>query len=62
MYALHDLGWTDSHTIEFEPHAAGGLLPARVIVEYQNIYRVVFSERRAARRPPAVSARGGRGG
>ena len=43
MYALHDLGWTDSHTIEFEPHAAGGLLPARVAAQHRGAY-VLFSE------------------
>ena len=29
MYALHDLGWTDSHTTEFEPHRTAGLPPSR---------------------------------
>ena len=43
MYALQDLGWTDSHTTEFEPHAAGGLLPARVAAQHRGAY-VLFSE------------------
>ena len=43
LYALHDLGWTDSHTTEFEPHAAGGLLPARVAAQHRGAY-VLFSE------------------
>jgi len=43
LYALHDLGWTDSHTTEFEPHAAGGLLPARVAEQHRGAY-VLFSE------------------
>ena len=43
MYALHDLGWTDSHQIEFEPHAASGLAPARVAAQHRGAY-VVFSE------------------
>ena len=29
MYALQDLGWTDSHTTDFEPHAVGGLAARR---------------------------------
>jgi ribosome biogenesis GTPase / thiamine phosphate phosphatase len=43
MYALQDLGWTDSHTTEFEPHAAAGLLPARVAAQHRGAY-VLFSE------------------
>ena len=43
MYALQDLGWTDSHTTEFEPHAAEGLLPARVAAQHRGAY-VLFSE------------------
>jgi len=43
LYALQDLGWTDSHTTEFEPHAAGGLLPARVAAQHRGAY-VLFSE------------------
>ena len=43
MYALQDLGWTDSHTTEFEPHAAGGLLPARVAAQHRGAY-VLLSE------------------
>ena len=42
MYALHDLG-RHSHTIEFEPHAAGGLTPARVAAQHRGAY-VLFSE------------------
>ena len=43
MYALQDLGWTDSHTTEFEPHATAGLVPARVTAQHRGAY-VVFSE------------------
>ncbi len=42
MYALQDLGWTDSHTTEFEPHAAAGLVPARVAAQHRGAY-VLFS-------------------
>ena len=43
MYALPDLGWTDSHTIDFEPHAAAGYVPARVAAQHRGAY-VLFSE------------------
>jgi ribosome biogenesis GTPase len=43
LYALHDLGWNDSHRIEFEPHAAAGLTPARVAAQHRGAY-AVFSE------------------
>ena len=43
MYALHDLGWTDSHTTEFEPHRTTGLLPARVSAQHRGAY-VVLTE------------------
>lgn len=43
MYALQDLGWTDSHTTDFEPHAAAGLVPARVAAQHRGAY-VLFSE------------------
>ena len=43
MYALQDLGWTDSHTTEFEPHATAGLVPGRVAAQHRGAY-VVFSE------------------
>jgi ribosome biogenesis GTPase / thiamine phosphate phosphatase len=40
---LHDLGWTDSHTTDFEPHAAAGLVPARVSEQHRGAY-VVLAE------------------
>jgi ribosome biogenesis GTPase / thiamine phosphate phosphatase len=43
LYALPDLGWTDSHTTEFAPHAAAGLLPARVAAQHRGSY-AVFTE------------------
>ena len=41
MYALHDLGWTDSHTTEFEPHSRAGLLPARVAAQHRGAYALL---------------------
>ena len=43
MYALQDLGWTDSHATEFEPHAAAGLTPARVGAQHRGVY-ILFTE------------------
>lgn len=43
MYALQELGWTESHRTDFEPHAAAGLLPARVAAQHRGAY-VLFSE------------------
>jgi hypothetical protein len=37
---LYDLGWSDQLESEFEPHAAGGLVPARVAVEHRGAYDV----------------------
>ena len=43
MYALTDLGWTDRLGTEFEPHAAAGLVAARVAVQHRGAY-VILSE------------------
>jgi ribosome biogenesis GTPase / thiamine phosphate phosphatase len=43
LTALEELGWTDSHTLDFEPHAAEGLVPARVAVQHRGVF-VVLSE------------------
>jgi ribosome biogenesis GTPase len=43
LYALTDLGWTDGHTTDFDPHAADGLVPARVAAQHRGAY-VLFSE------------------
>jgi ribosome biogenesis GTPase len=40
---LNDLGWTDGHTTDFEPHAAAGLVPARVSEQHRGAY-VVLAE------------------
>jgi ribosome biogenesis GTPase len=41
LNALQHLGWTDSHTTDFEPHAAAGLLPARVSEQHRGLYVVL---------------------
>lgn len=43
MYALPDLGWTNSHATDFEPHAVEGFLAARVAAQHRGAY-VLFSE------------------
>jgi ribosome biogenesis GTPase len=40
---LNDLGWTDSHTTDFHPHAAAGLVPGRVSEQHRGAY-VVLAE------------------
>ena len=52
MIDLHDLGWTDSHQLEFEPHAAAGLAPGRVSEQHRGAY-VVFTEDGEIRAEPA---------
>ena len=41
---LHDLGWSDQLESEFEPHAAAGLVPARVAVEHRGAYDVYAAD------------------
>ena len=43
MYAPQDLGWTDSHTTDFEPPAVEGFLPARVAAQQRGAY-ILFTE------------------
>jgi ribosome biogenesis GTPase len=43
LYALPDLGWTDSHANEFEPYAAQGHVAARVAAQHRGAY-ILFSE------------------
>ena len=43
MHALPDLGWTDIHEADFEPHAAAGLTPGRVAAQHRGAY-VLFTE------------------
>ena len=40
---LNDLGWTDSHTTDFHPHVASGLVPGRVSEQHRGAY-VVLAE------------------
>lgn len=40
---LNDLGWSDSHTTDFSPHAAAGLVPGRVSEQHRGAY-VVLAE------------------
>jgi ribosome biogenesis GTPase / thiamine phosphate phosphatase len=43
VYALDDLGWAEANRTDFEPHAAAGLVPARVAAQHRGAY-VLFSE------------------
>ena len=42
-FDLTDLGWSDEWARKFAPHAAEGLVPARVAIEFNYIYRL-FAE------------------
>jgi ribosome biogenesis GTPase / thiamine phosphate phosphatase len=44
MTSLEGLGWNDRLADEFEPHAARGLVAARVVSEHKHIYRVASAE------------------
>jgi ribosome biogenesis GTPase / thiamine phosphate phosphatase len=50
LTALEELGWTESHLLDFEPHAAAGLVPARVAVQHRGAFVVLsdLGELRAA--------------
>ena len=39
-FDLHDLGWDDEWARAFAPFAADGLIPARVAIEFNYIYRL----------------------
>jgi ribosome biogenesis GTPase len=39
-FDLNDLGWDDEWARAFAPHAAEGLVPARVAIEFNYLYRV----------------------
>jgi len=41
---LRDYGWTERLADAFAPHAAAGLVPARVSLEHTHIYRVITAE------------------
>jgi len=40
VFALHDLGWDDRWAAAFAPFARDGLVPARVAIEFNYIYRL----------------------
>jgi ribosome biogenesis GTPase len=40
VFDLNDLGWDDEWARAFAPHAADGLVPARVAIEFNYLYRV----------------------
>jgi ribosome biogenesis GTPase len=40
MFDLNDLGWDEQWASVFAPHAAAGLIPARVAIEFNYIYRL----------------------
>ncbi len=40
MFELRDLGWDDEWAKVFAPFASGGLVPARVAIEFNYIYRL----------------------
>lgn len=42
---LETLGWDDGWAAAFAPHAGGGRMPARVVLEHQHIYRVHLGDR-----------------
>jgi ribosome biogenesis GTPase / thiamine phosphate phosphatase len=44
MPALELLGWNDRFASAFEPHAAADVVPGRVSLEHQHIYRVLTSD------------------
>jgi ribosome biogenesis GTPase len=39
-FDLKDLGWDETWAAAFAPHAAGGLVPARVAIEFNYLYRL----------------------
>lgn len=44
MTELGELGWDDRWAREFVEHAAAGLVPARVVIEFNHIYRVLAAD------------------
>ena len=44
LHALTDLGWDSGRTAEFEPHAAAGLVPARVSAQHRGAYELFTEE------------------
>ena len=43
-FALEELGWDQAWQHAFGPHASHGLVPARVAIEYNHIYRIYPDE------------------
>jgi ribosome biogenesis GTPase / thiamine phosphate phosphatase len=41
MPALEELGWNAHFATAFEPHAAAGVVPGRVALEHNHVYRVI---------------------
>jgi ribosome biogenesis GTPase len=41
MPGLHELGWNDHFAAAFAEHAAPGVLPGRVALEHNHVYRVI---------------------
>ena len=54
MFELSTLGWSPGRHEEFEPYAAGGLVPARVAAQHRGAY-VVYAE--GGERPAEVAGR-----
>ena len=55
MSSLSELGWDDAWAAVFAKRERAGLVPARVSIEYNHIYRVVTAE--GERRTASPSAR-----
>ena len=43
-FGLSAYGWTDKLQHDFKPYADHGLVPARVIVQQRNLYRIVTDD------------------
>jgi ribosome biogenesis GTPase len=44
MPSLHDLGWKDHFARAFEAHVAPGVVPGRVALEHNHVYRVLTED------------------
>jgi ribosome biogenesis GTPase len=47
---IREFGWSDAHQAAFEPHAAAGLSPARVVAHHRGLWRLVTREGECAGR------------
>jgi ribosome biogenesis GTPase len=43
VVTLQDLGWDERWETDFAPHTAAGLIPARVAIEFNHIYRLAIA-------------------